>query len=750
MFLADCRAQGVYSVDLPSLLNATSVQDVEGLLQSLDESRAYTWQPVGSRENNAGTIDLASDAKRALVERITNAIDAVLERCAAEDKRDLPEPGSPRRAVERWRGVAGGHIHRLENDQRQALADEIEVVFLDSGDPKFPTIVIRDLGIGQHPSDFSSTLLSLSQSNKLRRPCLAGVYGQGGAATYAWSEYTIIVSRKTPSALASGQEDRVGWTIVRRYEGDPESKAPVYQYLAERKGSVPSLDPQGQQQPFPPGTHVAHIAYEMGSEGRRMTLAPYQIFNQLMFDPVLPYWFRDPRFGDNRTMPGNLTRLVHSEHVEYWNRYVARLGAAGELVIRYWVLKPRPEKESGDPYIVSYLRSRRDPNVIAITLHGQTHDFLEKGFLREETSYSFLTDYLLVQVECDDLGRTLKQHLFTSTRERLRQGEDRAERVHREIAAALEADEKLHELEEARKDAQISQADRAVEEKVRALLDRYISRGRSPVGGRGKRRRRRPPSGTRTRRPPEPFVASDPPTFLRIANKANPIPLTSSARSIIKLESDAPDGQLSRPRNPGTLDVVLGHPTLRVAGRTDFRGGELRVHVDTPATVPPGTTGSVSCELSSHGSRLSSGSRLWVVVEASRGEDTGTGKAPDYEVIPVTRDEARWTEKNWDETVVGDFEDSDKVYFFINLDNEAYQEEIRSPDMSPHRSETLKVRYMALVAYHMWLQFDAITAPAAANGVDDPLAPENMQHELRRVANSLLLSMRPQHAFADA
>ena len=83
----------------------------------------------------------------------------------------------------------------MSDEARRKLAEMLQVTMLESGDAQRPTIVIQDRGTGQHPDDFPKTLLSLLESNKKELSHVMGVYNAGGAASYRFASYTIIVSR---------------------------------------------------------------------------------------------------------------------------------------------------------------------------------------------------------------------------------------------------------------------------------------------------------------------------------------------------------------------------------------------------------------------------------------------------------------------------------------------------------------------------------------------------------------------------
>ena len=156
------------------------------------------WRPVGDRENNLATINLGSDPAAGLIERVTNAIDAVLER----EWRERGEPSnvsSPRAAVESWFDIEEGRLRNEPNWDSPTMRDlrsRVQVTLRSSESPKRPTLDVRDFGLGLSAGDFSESILSLNASRKLKKFFLAGAFGQGGSTALAYSPYTIIISRR--------------------------------------------------------------------------------------------------------------------------------------------------------------------------------------------------------------------------------------------------------------------------------------------------------------------------------------------------------------------------------------------------------------------------------------------------------------------------------------------------------------------------------------------------------------------------
>lgn len=155
---------------LDQLLSANKVTEVTDVISELSEARHVVWVPVGDNDNNLATINLGSDPAAGLIERVTNAIDAVLD----QKWHDEGEPAhllSPRDAVEEWYGVPQGRLSNLKDVEKKdvsEMAEHVMVTFYDSERADRPTVDIRDYGTGLLAEDFSKTILNIKGNRKLR------------------------------------------------------------------------------------------------------------------------------------------------------------------------------------------------------------------------------------------------------------------------------------------------------------------------------------------------------------------------------------------------------------------------------------------------------------------------------------------------------------------------------------------------------------------------------------------------------
>ena len=605
---------GLSTEQVRELFDIRSPSDVESFLSSVSGSDTLTWSPVGGKAANASNIEVLTDPGPAIVERVTNAIDAILELGQASHS-ESPVPASPREAARAWYGLPGGS---LDPDRDRLLIAElaptIRVELFDSGVSRRPSIAVSDRGIGKHPDDVMQTILSLSEDNKIGASHLCGAYGHGGSSTFAWCDYTILVTRTRPEH-SSGRPDRVGWSIVRRYDDD-SLKLYTYQCLTSGDGAVPSFTPEKLDGTgFDFGTLVLHVAFQAERLAPDWSLVGYRFLNNILFDPVLPYSIRDNREArpQNRYMYGTRARLGRAQP-EYSNEYERDLGPDGRLTVRYWVLRGRSKSSSVDSEdgadIGSYLDFSNSNRTVLITYNGQRHEILERIFVKEKTKYKILSDDIIVQVDCDGLSRSRLKGLFSSTRAGVPAGERRKGFIEEAVIRALENDDDLSKLEEKRLRERLARADEENEKRVKRLLDKLIgsefSRSIIDVGGSLGRGRGRRQTGTR-------FRPSEPPTFFRFADERSELRLEAGDFAVIDLVTDASNNLLTRRRHKADLRMtdVEGLSTVRRGALND---GRMSLTVRAAEDASVGLAGELRAELLGDGGLYFASTRRWRIV----------------------------------------------------------------------------------------------------------------------------------------
>jgi len=305
---------------LGRLLNARTTAQVEAIMTTLPivppeqyqwdygEKRLGKWKlghlhwlPVGLERGNGGRIKLAGEPMNPIAERTVNGMESLIELARLAELLNNPDavmPPNPREAVLRYFGLPRlDAIERMDDEERKEMRERVNEVrrrlsvHLDHDrKSKQFAVTIRDHGMGQTPPRMHETLLSLGQSDKADKPYLIGVFGQGGSSALSVSEYSIIVSRRAPEILKTGEDGGAGWSIVRSIQ--PKGRRDhYYAYLAASEdGSVPSVDAErADKASFINGAHFCHIDYDFGGSESAVTRLLYQALNHVLFNPILPY-----------------------------------------------------------------------------------------------------------------------------------------------------------------------------------------------------------------------------------------------------------------------------------------------------------------------------------------------------------------------------------------------------------------------------------------------------------------------------
>jgi len=634
---------------LNALLGATTIQQLETSLFAYiaAQGELVSWVPVGRRPNNRGAIEVASDAGRSMIERVTNMLDALLE-LEHERHNGTPNCRSPREAASAWLGVPEKEgLSALTNKQRQDLATKA-VVRLEPGEGSQSRLVsVVDKGIGIEPQRLEGTILSLNESNKIQKHYLAGTYGQGGSSTFASCKYAVIVSRRNGS-------DRVGFTLV-KYEDLPAENFKTGRYVFLVKNDAP-LETVATDEDVESGTVVRHFGYDMtGYTSALGSKSVYGILGRIMFDPVSAIRFENGVHNWNRTIKGARNALngavddgddeskgpTLDHHVPMFH---ISLGDYGSIGIEYWVLA-RADAAKGKKRTKPAENFVDATKPVILTHNGQNQGEITGRIIKDAkdgADLPFLQTQgrLICHVNCDRLSPNAKRMLFSSTREQSREGY-MLERIRSELIGALKADDELVRLNEEARDQSLKEKDEDAQKQIRrqvAKLLRIAGAALEPVGGtKGsqngeKEIRPRPPHVK-----PLPIEPKDPPTYIRIVwDDDKEMPFYAGQRRYVRLETDA-NSDYHDSDNPdlSRLNIAVGDD-LRVFGTSPLKGGRMRIGVECRDAVMVGSTGSIRVELYRKGLPTLSDEREYGIVEPPEPKlQEHSSHLPDFEVIAV-------------------------------------------------------------------------------------------------------------------
>jgi len=619
-------------------------------------SQRTTWQPVGHRESNRGTIEAAADPGRSLVERLTNGIDAVLE-FEHRAHGGVPDCRSPSEAAAAWLGIPAGGLSELSQAERQRLAKRVSVSLLEGAGRNKRVVEVADRGIGISPEDMPRTILSLNEGNKLSKHYLAGLYGQGGSSTFAVSDFTLIASR-------AQEHEPVGFTVVKFLDLPPDLfRTGHYVYLTDQGALLTAHVPVEQ---FPRGTIVRHIGYDLTSyAGPLGPNSLYGLLNTVLFDPILPVWLDSRVHNYRRVIKGSRNALNGAVDEDDESRagptlahnvrqFFIGIGEFGRVGIEYWVLEA-PTQANRTPS-ASFVNPKKP---IILTLNGQNHAELSQVLVRKYAELPYLGQRLICHIDCNPLTPQAKRALFVSNREDARRGMV-YELIEQEIINTFRSDDELARLNNEARERSLRSQDEVVTRQMRAEVARLLRihgvNLTEPLG--------RDVSGTATQRDipshprrgsrqPTPLTLSEPPTYVRLVwDEGDAITFYPEQRRYLRIETDA-HSIYHDANNPSRsrVNLIVTGPGLRSLGTTPLQGGRMRAILEASADAAAETGGSVRVELSRQGLATLTDERAYAIeVRPPVRPSARRVSLPPFDVRPVNGPEdPMWAQLGWPE-----------------------------------------------------------------------------------------------------
>lgn len=390
------------------------------------------WKFYGDMENNWGIIgSQQAKPESALVEKLVNSVDAILLRECQIRGIDPSSDAAPKtiaEAVESFFGVKNGNLSRLSSKRRVELSRDIGLIA--TGKRSQPNYIIFDRGEGQEPQKFPETFLSLNKSNKLRIPFVQGTFNMGGTGVIRFCgdfHLQVILSRRHPDI---SNNDSWGFTIVRRQEPTKGVKHSVFTYLAP-EGKIPEFQakeikiPVGSSgtediEPMTFGTIIKLFNYNM--PGGLKTNILFDLYNKMSL--LLPRVGLPIRFYERRgysghslesTMAGLQVRLDEDK-----GNLDPNFPPSSNM---FYINK---QKYSYSIYVFNKggaEKYRKNEGVI-FTYNGQAHGFFTTSFFeRKAINFDYISDSLLIVVDCSDVNQATREDLFMNSRDRLTEGE---------------------------------------------------------------------------------------------------------------------------------------------------------------------------------------------------------------------------------------------------------------------------------------------------------------------------------------
>lgn len=398
------------------------------------------WKFIGNEPSNASTINVLRKGEKGLIERITNGIDAVIEKKVLEIGGAAPSSSQAviKKAFENYYK----HCEKVRKgfaDRNQVCDadDQIMVAVSDGSKSSRPTYDVVDKGTGIEGKDFENTILSLHKGNKISidKQYLIGAFGQGGSTSLSFAYATIIISKKN---------GKYYYTVVKQVDLE-DYRLVAYVYLTDN-GTI--LECEEDETIYEEewinefiksdsGTFVRmvemNISQEISSLDASKPHGLVDLINTELFDVGLPVIVYENRKNfernvhkQNRTVYGSALKLCT------WKKYLKE-EFCGSLNIDfenkpykidyYAILQGNEEDWASDAKwkdTFEQINIYDDP--IIYTANGQT--ICTEGFTRiKNGGLSQLRNRLLVVINLDLLGKE-KYKFFTTDRSQIKVTDD--------------------------------------------------------------------------------------------------------------------------------------------------------------------------------------------------------------------------------------------------------------------------------------------------------------------------------------
>lgn len=558
--------------------HVTSLADAQAVDRAITSQVGAEYRrPLGDIWNNFGLVSYAGDFDHKVMEAVTNAQDAILEREASKRFPDGAIPyHSPREA-------AGALLDLERKDTRERI--NVELMKGGDIDLKKITITVTDDGCGMTPAQMTSTILQLGSRHKSNSLYLQGAFGLGVKSTFRNAHAAVVISRRAP-AMGGPVEDRVGIAVV---TWDEFGKGLGASYLTTSDwadGANRAAEPWSalaSEVDFPIGTKLILVEYQVKGLHRAFSgdnRAFQAVANTRLHEPVIPFrqishFIKKPEpravYGLGRSLADDPPKPHGRDRLPFQID-----GVTYQLPIDWWVF-PAPAGQPGG-------RDSRVAigHVVSFTSSGQVHHHWDKARFKGVTGLNKVDDRVYVVVETDELPITTRTRLFTPDRAALLPNEA-AIRLEDSVAAFLRDHDELREINgqlqrEAIESAIGSRKTRAVAQRISQA---FLARGFATGGGVGAGRTSAPRPG----RPKKITLLAEPTSL------TGPKTVTVRPEDIrsITFWLDAKDSFMEK--GIGTFEIECDNPDLDATKlpHSDLHNGRIRVNALIPENVKLGS-----------------------------------------------------------------------------------------------------------------------------------------------------------------
>ena len=408
------------------LLHAKSEEQVHTILKKHPlTSNPQNWVPYGDSLGNYSSFDnQMTTAEAALIEKLTNSIDAILTRqCLIKGINP-----SSKKAPQSMQEALSTLFTPDEKNQ------EYVQVIVD-GAANEPNLMILDDGEGQEYTAFPNTFLSLQNGNKNNIKFVQGQFNMGstGAVVFCGKyKYQLIASRRHPSLNSNSQD--IGFTIVRKHVRTADEREKLkntwYEYFVV-DGEVPHFESDEisvlpeQNIPFTHGSIVKMYNYQLTRKSIAYKSLRTDIDNLLYYPafPIKVYESRDAykssdianwAYGNGNILKGSKESV--KEALEWTSvGEVISNPLFGTVSVDLYLFKEEEKQKAA---------SFAGKKPIVFLMNGQVQYGLPTSFISKDLNLKLIKNHLIVSIDCTNMKREfMDEGFFQANRESIRRNE---------------------------------------------------------------------------------------------------------------------------------------------------------------------------------------------------------------------------------------------------------------------------------------------------------------------------------------
>lgn len=437
------------AIKLSEVLSLYKSSDVSSFLKSLtgyslfEKNLKYekiqpSWKFLGNNSSNGSSVNILKRGEKGLIERLTNAIDAVIEK--QKEKCSIVGATEASAIIKKAFKQYYENTKKILTGEKSNVwafdaEDQIMLVANDATGTTKITFDVIDKGTGIPGEKFETTILSLNAGNKLSREkaYLIGAFGQGGSTSLTFTDSTIVVSK---------YEGKYYFSIIREVElNDYKNSCYVYLTINDKIPELEVDELYDMEHDYlnnfinsESGTLVRMIETDISREYRVNDITKnHMLINYIdtnLFNVGLPVKIIDNRANfkynpshQDRNSCGSFIRMQNSKHIKKdWSGTLKVEINNQTYNIDYYLILPDDENKWGSDKecqdVFERFNVTGDP--ILYTVNGQMITSESFNKFKNATGLNFLHYRLLVVIDLDVLGME-KYKFFTSDRSRIRE-----------------------------------------------------------------------------------------------------------------------------------------------------------------------------------------------------------------------------------------------------------------------------------------------------------------------------------------